>query len=198
MNKDLYFEYVEEFVDYIVEKVERDEDLFLSVVGKFEEIKAVIKEIMVVADVDFDNITLESPDVDNYTDEYVLDCWCDDGVVFVGCEPAKRNGKYINLMGDETYVFSNCSSKIIPLCEGSDLFFVDVEDECDCDEECCCCECDCCEDSVLVECSTDKNGDTHGFTASKSDDDGFYSFSYYANNKLTKEDIYSILEEYGF
>ena len=144
MDKDLIFEYVEDFTDYIVERVENNEELFLTVVGRFEEIKNIIKEMMVIADVDFEKIILSCPEVSDYIDEYVLDCWCDDGVIQIGCEPAKRDGKYLNPCGDETYLFDNCSSKIIPLCEGSKLYFVGIEDECDCDEDCdekCPCDC---------------------------------------------------------
>ena len=146
MNKDLNFEYIEDFADYIVERIELDEKLFVSVVGKFEEIKNIIKEMFCISEVDFESINIESPIMNNYEDEYVLDCWCDDGVVQIGCEPIKKDGKYLNLSGDETYLLDNVSSKIIPLCEGSDLYFVNIEDECDCDDECdeCCpCECHC-------------------------------------------------------
>ena len=128
-----------------------------------------------------------------------MDCWCDEGVVQIGCEKAKRDGKYLDMTGDETYLFDNCSSKIIPFCDNTELYFVEVEEECDCEDECDC-ECSCCgcKDEVLVECSTDEDGDTHGFTASKSDDDGYYSFSYYTNDKLSDKDIYSMLKEFGF
>lgn len=146
MNKDLYFEYIEDFADYIVERVELDEDIFVSVVGKFEEAKNIIKEMFCIAEVDFESLNIESAIMNNYEDEYVLDCWCDDGVVQIGCEPAKKDGEYLNLTGDETYLLENCSSKIIPLCKDSNLYFVNIEDECDCDEEYdCneCCECDC-------------------------------------------------------
>ncbi len=143
-SNDITFEYVEDFADYIVDRIENDEELFLTIVGKFEEIKNTIKEIMIVADVDFEQISLCSPEIGDYTDEYVLDCWYDDGIVQIGCEPAKRDGKYLNLGGDEIYLFGNCSSKIIPLCDGSELYFIDIEEECDCDEECdVYCPCDC-------------------------------------------------------
>ena len=146
MNKDLYFEYVEDFADYIVEKFESEEELFLTVVGKFEEIKNIIKEMFCVAEVDFESLNIESPIMDGYEDEYVLDCWCDDGIIQIGCEPAKRDGEYLNLEGDETYLLEDCSSKIIHLCEGSNLYFVNFDDECDHDEacdECCSCGCHC-------------------------------------------------------
>lgn len=199
MNKDLYFEYIEDFADYIVERVELDEELFVSVVGKFEEIKNIIKEIFCIAEVDFESLNIESPIMNNYTDEYVLDCWCDDGVVQIGCEPAKKDGKYLNLTGDETYLLDNVSSKIIPLCEGSDLCFVNIEDECDCNEECDeCCSCDChCSDSCVKYSKTD-DGELHGFIASKSTDNGYHSYSFYTSDKLSENDIQDVLKKFGF
>ena len=148
-NNDINFEYIEDFADYIVEKTEMDEDLYVTIVGKFEEIKDVIKEIMSVSEVDFEVLNLQSPDVNNYTDEYILYCWCDYDVVQLGCEPAKQNNSYSGLAGDEIYIFGDCNSKIIPLCECSDLYFVNIEDECDCDE---CCPCDChCGDTEIAK-----------------------------------------------
>ena len=154
-SKDINFEYIEEFVDYLTEKVEDNDELFATVVCKFEEAKDIIKYLMVVEDVDFENIYLESPDEKGYEDEFCIELWYNDGVINFSCDPLKVDGKYENPCGDETYLFSNCSSKIIPLCEGSDLYFVDIEDECDCDEErdeYCPCVCHC-GDTEL--CSTD-------------------------------------------
>ena len=150
MNKDLYFEYIEDFADYIVERVERDEDLFLTVVGKFEEIKNIIKEMMLITDVEFEGIELRSADINGYTDEYALDCWLDDGYVRIGCEPAKRDGRYLDIISDETYLLDNVSSKIISVCEEDSLYFVTIDEECGCD--CCeCCKCDYCEDDALSD-----------------------------------------------
>lgn len=170
-SKDLNFEYIEDFADYIVEKVKCDEELFMSIVGKYDEIKNIIKEIITISDVDFEKICLYSDEVDDYKDEYILDCYCDDGVVQIGCEPAKRDGKYLNLAGDETYLISNVSSKIIPLCEGSKVYFVNFDEEYDCDEECdeeYCCDCHCNDKEVA---NTDKS-------------------SYYINHKpVTKDEF---------
>lgn len=200
MNKDLNFEYIEDFADYIVNKVENDEDLFVTIIGKFEEIKYIIKELVCVCEVDFEKINLSSPDVNGYFDEYILDCWYNDGVVEIGCEPAKgKDGKYLGLCGDETYLLDNCSSKIIPLCEDTNLYFVNIDEELNCDEyRDCCCQHDCCENEVFVECSTDKDGNPYGFTANKTDDNGYYTFSYRTNAKLSEKDICDMLEEFGF
>ena len=173
MNKDLYFEYIEDFADYIIGKAENDEFLFLSVVGKYEEVKEIIKDLVILADAEFDTIDIQSPDVDGYVDEYVLDCWHDDDLLHIGCEPAKRDGEYLNFCGDETYLLSNCSSKLIPLCEDTDLYFVNLDEECECDCDCCeCCECDCCEDESGI--------------------------TYYVIDGLTEMDILYMLEEFGF
>ena len=172
MNKDLYFEYTEDFADYITERFEDDDELFLSVVGKFEEIKDVIKELMVVANVEFDMLSIQSPEVDGYTDEYVLDCWCGDDSIQIGCEPAKRNGKYLDFYGDETYLFSNCNSRLISSCDDSELYFVNIGEEYECDEDCCECCCSCCNDEPNI--------------------------TYYIIDGLTDGDIISILDEFGF
>ena len=135
-SKDINFEYIEEFVDYLVEKVEDNDELFATVVCKFDEAKEIIKYLIMFEDIDFENIYLESSDEKGYTDEFCIVLWYNDGVINFSCDPLKVNGKYENPCGDETYLFDNCSSKIIPLCEGSKLYFVSIEGECDCDENC--------------------------------------------------------------
>ena len=196
MNKDLNFECVEDFADYTIDRVEDNEELFLSIVGKFEEVKEIIKDLVVLADAEFDTINIQSPDVDGYDDEYVLDCWCDGGLLHIGCEPAKQDGKYLNFCGDETYLLSNCSSKLIPLCEDFGLYFVNFDDECDCDESCsgCCCHKD---DSCIEYFKTDDN-ELHGFAAGKSTGNGYHSYSFYTSDNLSKSDICEMLREFGF
>ena len=49
-----------------------------------------------------------------------------------------------------------------------------------------------------VEYSKDKDGDLHGFTASKSDGNSYYSYSVYTSDKLSVRDIQSLLQEVGF
>lgn len=193
-SKDLYFEYIEDFADYIVDRVEDDEELFLTVVGKFDEIKNIIKEMFCIAEVDFESINIDSPIMNGYEDEYILDCWYDGDVIQIGCSPAKRNGEYIGMAGDETYIIDNCSSRIMPFCEGAEMYLVNIEDEDCCDEccdECCCCDCD--DDKILVECSRDKDGNIKGFTVKNSDDNGYYEYSYHTNNALSMDDVFSML-----
>ena len=51
------------------------------------------------------------------------------------------------------------------------------------------CKCDKC-----VEYSKDDDGDIHGFTASKSDEDGYVCYSFYTSENLMKNDIEDILK----
>lgn len=137
-SKDINFEYIEEFVDYVIDKVEDNDELFATIVCKFDEAREIIKCLMAFDDIDFENIYLESPDEKGYMDEFCIELWYNDGVVNFSCDPLKVNGKYENPCGDETYLLYNVSSKIIPLCDGSDLYFVNIDDECDCEEDCDC------------------------------------------------------------
>jgi hypothetical protein len=160
LNKDLYLENVEELVDCVVGTVEYDEDAFVTVVAKFDDAKEILKNVMLYEDVNFDFLEIESPIVDNYYAEYVLSFWMNDGILEIGCEKLMdEEGEYTNPCGDIVFLFSNCSSKIIPLCEGSELYFVNLDDECDCDDDCCeCCECDCCCGDDLEKVSYQING----------------------------------------
>ena len=142
---------MEEFADYIIGRVEDVEWFFVTVIGKFATIKSLLKEVMTYDSVDFDNIEIESETIDNYMDEFVLSLWMNDGVLQIGCEKLNNNGEYLMPCGDENYLMEDCSSKVIPLCEDSDLYFVNFDEECDCCEECGgCCSCDCCCDDKEV------------------------------------------------
>ena len=191
-SKDINFEYIEEFVDYVIDKTENDEDNFVTVIAKFDEAKEILKELMTYNDVNFELLQIESPIMDNYCDEFVLSLWMNDGVLEIGCEKLKNeDGEYTNPCGDVVFLFDNCSSKIIPLCEDSDLYFVNFYDECDyeeCDGECCSC---------CRECN-DEDDDIRGFVATKNDDNGYYSVSYYTREDLDEKYIRYLLKEFGF
>lgn len=194
---DLNFEYIEEFVDYLVEKVEDNDELFATVVCKFNEAKEIIKYLMMFEDIDFENIYLESPDEKGYTDEFCMEFWYNDGVVNFSCDPLKVNGKYENPCGDETYLFDDCSSKIIPLCEGSKLSFVEIEDEDDYDEECdenCLCDCRN-EDKEIVSTSSYT---INGKSVTKEEFDKKYSeiqSKYEKNMKRMLDDYHSFMDD---
>ena len=46
--------------------------------------------------------------------------------------------------------------------------------------------------------SEDENGNTHGFTVSKSDCNSYMSYSFYSSDELSHEDIQKMLNTFGF
>ena len=198
-SKDINFEYIEEFVDYIVEEVEDNDELFATVVCKFDEARDIIRYLMAFDDIDFENIYLESPDEKGYMDEFCIELWYNDGVVNFSCDPLKLNGKYENPCGDETYLFDNCSSKIIPLCEGSNLYFVSIEEECDCDEDCDCeCPCDCHKEDKELSTTEKSHYSINGKSVSKEQFDKKYSeiqSKYEKNMKRMLDDYHSFMDD---
>ena len=93
MNKNLYYDGVEEFVDCMIDELERDEDKFVSVIAKFEDAKEILVNAMLYGDINFDFLEIESPMIDNYEDEFVLSFWINDGVLEIGCEKLKLINK---------------------------------------------------------------------------------------------------------
>ena len=193
-SKDINFEYIEEFVDYVIDEVENDEDNFVTVIAKFDEAKEILKNAMTYDDVNFESLQIESPIMDNYCDEFVLSFWMNDGVLEIGCEKLKNEeGDYTNPCGDVIFLFDDCSSKIIPLCEGSMLYFVSIEDECGCDEDCDCeCPCDCHKEEKEIAPTEKSHYSINGKPVNKAEFDKKYT----ELQKKYEKNMRSILDDY--
>ena len=193
-SKDINFEYIEDFADYVVNEVENDEDKFVTVIAKFDVAKKILKELMTYDDVNFESLQIESPIMDNYCDEFVLSLWMNDGVLEIGCEKLKNeDGEYTNPCGDVVFLFDDCSSKIIPLCDGSELYFVNIDDECDCDEECDCkCPCDCHKEEKEIAPTEKSHYSINGKPVSKAEFDKKYT----ELQKKYEKNMRSILDDY--
>ena len=110
-----------------------------------------------------------------------------DGMIFV--ESAR--GESGQLMGNDdcslTYVYDGFGKKDIDVlsASGESILVFGFEEE----------EIEETDEDTLVEYSEDKDGDTRGFTASRSDENGYYSYSFYTSEKLDKTDIQKMLKE---
>lgn len=95
---------------------------------------------------------------------------------------------YIDMDGD-------IKQDIIDYCvnEDKEVILFGQEDECDG-------ECDNCpaHDKTYLHTSEGEDGNTHGFTASRSDGDSYMSYSYYSSDELSHEDIQKMLKAFGF
>ena len=110
-----------------------------------------------------------------------------DGMVFIE-EARGANGQLKDGDGVVNYVYDGFKQKDIEKLVSDDcpILIFGFEEEKNEDED------------TLVEYSDDKDGDTHGFTASRSDENGYYSYSFYTSEKLDKNDIQKMLKDMGF
>lgn len=116
-------------------------------------------------------------------DDKVIITICGDGMIFIESAydtdgDIKRAEAVLNYVYDE---FTSKEVEDIAVDTFSVLVFGFEDDE---DE--------------LVEYSEDKDSGTHGFTVSKSDENGYYSYSFYTSEKLNKTDIQKMLKDMGF
>ena len=95
---------------------------------------------------------------------------------------------YIDMDGD-------IEQNIIDYCVNEDKEVILFGQEDDCDGDCKNCHV---HDETYLHTSEDEYGNTHGFTASKSDGDSYMSYSYYSSDELSHEDIQKMLKAFGF
>lgn len=172
----------------------------VCVIAKYEEAKRIITELCSM-DLVLTSCILHNPEFEGYEDEYIIDIFSDE----VWCEPAKRDDEYLYSNSYATYVLDNCNSKLLSRVETEHLYDVHIEDEDDNDINCCeCCdpdydECWGCSNFMNHDddsCEIDGK-DCHGFTASKSDDDGYHSVSFYSTERVDHDDMMDLLRIFG-
>lgn len=194
--KTLHFENYEGFACAVSDTYDRiksdDKYNSIDVVAKYEDAKEIIRELIGIgygiAFID----KFGNPEWDGYDDAFVISLLDDE----IWCEPVRRDKGYIFIEADVVYIFGDCNSKIIPKIESDEVYEVGIgEDYDDCDGDCE--NCDCHNDTYLHT-SEDEDGNTHGFTASRSDGDSYMSYSFYSSDELSHEDIQKMLKTFGF
>lgn len=173
----LYFDNCEDLVCNAVAILgairENDEYNDVAFVVKYEEARQIIRELVSFG-YDLRSIQLEDNYYGGYDAEYVISICNIDGEDEIWCEPMLRKDGYILDESTVIYVLDNCSSKVIPYCNGTVMYEVAIDDECDCDE---CCECG--EETKLA---IDSDGDMHGFSVNRSDENGYSSYSFFSTD----------------
>lgn len=184
----------------------KDDYPVISIYGKYEIIKGLLEDLIMIG-VSIDNeIELQDYDAAHYDKEFVLYITLDG----VNVEKTYHNGTYYDSSGNISYVHEDCSSKLLNHIESDIIYeFGIVDDKHTSDIDCCNRTNEDCPNKCLkntdqkayekrTKYSKDKDGDIHGFTASKSDDNGYMSYSYYTSEKLDNNDINKILKIFGF
>lgn len=122
----------------------KKEDIYndVAIVAKYEEARQIIRELASFG-YDLRSIQLEDNVYDGYDAEYIISICNLQGEDEIWCEPMLRKNGYISDKSTVIYILNNCSSKVIPYCNGTVVYEASVgEDECDCDECCGCCKCE--------------------------------------------------------
>lgn len=194
--KTLHFENYEDFACAVSDTYDRvksdDEYNSVDIVAKYEDVKEIIRELVGmgygIAFID----KFGDSEWDGYDDAFVISLLDDE----IWCEPVKRENGYIFVEADVVYIFDDCNSKIVPKIESNEVYEVGIgEDNDDCDGDCKNCDC---HDATYLHTSEDEDGNTHGFTASRSDGDSYTSYSFYSSDELSHEDIQKMLKAFGF
>lgn len=179
---------VDDIISIYINKLYHTDKTVGVVVNK--EIAEYILDILIR----LDETSIKEIDLVDYMniDEYLVSV-DDGGVITVVpiedfCVLDKTDIFYIDMDGDiEQNIIDYCVN------EDKEVILFGQEDNCECDRENCSAH-----DETYLHTSDDENGNTHGFTASRSDGDSYMSYSYYSSDELSHEDIQKMLKAFGF
>lgn len=179
---------VEDIADIYIEKLYHTDKTVGVIVNK--EIAEYIMDELIC----LDETSIKEIDLVDYMniDEYLVSV-DDNGIITI--VPIEDFGVldktdifYIDMDGD-------IKQDVIDYCVNEDKEVILFGQEDDCDGDCENCNC---HDETYLHTSEDEDGNTHGFTASKSDGDSYISYSYYSSDELSHEDIQKMLKAFGF
>lgn len=151
----------------------------VGIVAKYDEAKEIIKELLYLGH-NIKSIEIHDCEYEDYFDEYVVTI-TDDGIY---CEKFKRENGYFCEESDVTYVSNECNSICFKHID-SDIIYafqIGMDNECDeCLEHCCEC-CEDCEDNI------------HGFTMTKTTDNGYSTISFYSTDKFDSDGVKQLMD----
>lgn len=198
--KDLVFTDVSEVAEFAYKKAYDLEDIgCVQVVGFYEEISDVLKEILQYDEVSVGNIELNSDDWNGYLKEYYLTI---DEDMVVCVEPGYYAEKeiYLQYEAETLIICDDCNSVIIKnnMHEGAESYCYRYDDDCDCSY---CDRCECDNDSQTGEStyvSRNSDGRVTGFSKSWSDmADGVSYCSSYSHYSDNEESVRKLAKEFG-
>ena len=164
-----------------------DEYPIVAAYGDYEVAKALVERLIVFGNPIGGILELEDYEMSHYDKEFVV-YLTEDGVT---CEKIYHDGVYYRGGGDISFVHEDCNSKLLSYIDSEVIYEFGIG-ECDEDDE----DCDCCD--CNNELAIDSDGDMHGFSVNRSDENGYSSFSFYSSEELTKEDVSELLKRFGF
>ena len=199
--KKLHFDDYKDFVIECDEKlrsiIKFDKYNSVSIIALYKDARNIIKEFCCEG-YELRSVEIHDEEFDGYFDEYIVSIDNIDGYLEVWCEPMSHKNRYIIDESTVCYVLGNCSSEVYNYIESSYVYEVGIKRIEDLDKK----EDFCSENSDLyvgdnepkIKYDNDENGNTHGFSVSKSDENSSIFYSYYTTNNLEKDDIHNLLK----
>lgn len=198
------FNNVEDLTDYMFKKINGEAPV--SVVADKELSATIMKELL-----NYDDVNLVYVDINSweYDKEYIVTLCrdCDEGYWSMSIEPMYHYDCNEYFATDGYILFhEDVSSKALIDVQnnmyvkvlGYDWFVIgEDEDEYNCDDYNIS-EQYSCSHSKNVEYSEENDGDWNGFSFTKTDGDSCISFTMHTTEKVDKNDIRSLLKEFGF
>lgn len=187
----LHFDDYDDFATEICKKYERiklyDNLDSIDIVGKYEDIKEIMTTLIAFGYGIAFITEFANPEWDCYEDEFILSLNDDE----VWCEPAKRETGYLHPEAKVVYLLDDCNSKIVPLIESDEIYEVEIgEYKCDGD----CDNCELGKDKPNIAFDKDEDGNIHGFTSSKSDENGYEKYEYYSSEPIDYARVFDLLD----
>lgn len=154
-------------------------NVYWDVICHYEYASELIEEFVRAGKLIYD-IKICAPEIDGYDEEYIVSILDDE----IYCEPLKRNDKYIRVESEVVFVHGECNAAVLNNID-SNVVYEYYIDEYDDEEE---------NVHGVLNYSKGDDGKIHGFTYSDSDDDNYFSYSYYTKDELSKSDVASMLK----
>ena len=179
----------EDIVDIFIDKI-LETDKTVGLIANREIAEYLMDFLLDIDEISIRKINLPN---DSENDEFFVSVTDDGELTVVPIEEFSVLDStdifYIDMDGD-------IEQNIINYCVNWDkevILFGQAEDDCDGDCENCSVH-----DETYLHTSEDEDGNTHGFTASRSDGESYMSYSYYSSDELSHEDIQKMLKAFGF
>ena len=159
--------------NYIATNASENEYPIVSAYANYDEAKALVEMLIRFGNSIGDIIELEDYEMSHYNKEYRVSLTVDG----VACEKIFCEDCYYDSDEDIAFVHEDCNSKLLTHIDSDAIYEFGIVSDEDYEEDCdvCCCECD---DGAF-----ELTENTHGFTVNNSDENGYYSYSFYSTDK---------------
>lgn len=186
------FESFEDLAFEVVEKMQCVED-GIDIIALYDDAREIIRELILTGACTVGSMELHDPEWSGYDKEfYITVSKVIDDEWTIWCEPAMRENEteYIYGEADICYLLDNCSSRIIPRIKNSVLYETSIVDEDGVERIC-----------MYPECQKERmmqsgiEDDMDGITYTSTDENGYYSISFYSNNQDCMKDMFEAIKK---